>query len=190
MYYGIYKNVRNSAWQCLLDFGITSLPVDLTRIAEQARIPLIRNSRVGELRMGESAKSFCDGESWVIVFDDALPVRTARFSVAHELGHYLLGHDESFERYALQNEGKAVSPAEKHADAFAARLLCPSCVLWGLDVQNEDEIASLCLVERDVARARYCRLQTLRRRNLFLSDPTEKLLYERFEDYIREYKHG
>ena len=189
MYYGIYKNIRNSAWQCLLDFGITGLPVDLTRITEQAGIPLIRNSLVGEIRMGEAAKSFCDGNSWVIVFDDTLPVRAARFAVAHEIGHYLLGHDESFERYAAKNVGKAVSPAEKQADTFAARLLCPSCVLWGLDVQNEDEVAGFCLVEPDVARARYRRLQTLRRRNLFLSDPTEKLLYERFEDYIREHKH-
>ena len=95
MYYSFYKNVRNSAWQCLLDFGIDRLPVDLVKITRGAGIRLIRNSRVDMLQVGERARSYSDGSTWVFVYDDSLPVEEARFAVAHELGHFLLGHEEA-----------------------------------------------------------------------------------------------
>ena len=74
MYYSFYKNVRNSAWQCLLDFGIDRLPVDLVKITRGAGIRLIRNSHVDMLQVGERARSYSDGSTWVFVYDDSLPV--------------------------------------------------------------------------------------------------------------------
>ena len=108
--------------------------------------------------------------------------------VAHELGHYLLGHNVSFTKYAANATASGRSPAERQADHFAARLLCPACVLWGLGVQTPEEIEALCLVEAKVARQRFRRMQTLYARNCFLQDPLEKQVYEQFLPYIQATK--
>lgn len=188
MYYGIYQNLRNSTWQCFLDFHIRSLPIDLLRISRAVDVPIIPNSRVGELLPHELGKTYCDGKHWVIIYDDTLPLKRARFVVAHELGHYLLGHNVSFTKYAANATASGRSPAERQADHFAARLLCPACVLWGLGVQTPEEIEALCLVEAKVARQRFRRMQTLYARNCFLQDPLEKQVYEQFLPYIQATK--
>ena len=46
MYYGLYKGIRNSAWKCLEDFKIDSLPVDVLKITRAAGIRVIKNSAV------------------------------------------------------------------------------------------------------------------------------------------------
>ena len=48
MLYGKYKNVRNSAWQALLDFNVTKLPVSVNSIAKQLGIKVIKNSDIHE----------------------------------------------------------------------------------------------------------------------------------------------
>lgn len=53
MLYGKYKNVRNSAWQALLDFNVTKLPVSVNGIAKQLGIKVIKNSDIHELQNEE-----------------------------------------------------------------------------------------------------------------------------------------
>lgn len=185
MYYGIYKNVRDSAWQCLLDFHIRSLPVDVLQITRQIGIPVIPNRIAQELRHGELGKTYGDGHSWVIIYDDTLSIPQARFVVAHELGHFLLGHNEAFAKYANTTKRSAGNPAEKQADQFAARLLCPSCVLWGLQLQTPEDVAASCLVDPQLAKSRFARLQLLRQRNRFLTCTLEQQVYEQFLPFIQ-----
>lgn len=72
MFYGAYKNVRNSAWQCLIDFKINSLPVDVLQIAKTADIKVIKNSLINELKESELGAALCDGDKWYIIYDDTL----------------------------------------------------------------------------------------------------------------------
>lgn len=54
MNYGKYKQARNASWQCLIDYNICSLPVKVSRIANQTDIVLLKNSAVNLLSENES----------------------------------------------------------------------------------------------------------------------------------------
>lgn len=46
MDYGKYKNARNAAWQCILDYDIKTLPIEVTNIVRKSNdINLVKNCR-------------------------------------------------------------------------------------------------------------------------------------------------
>lgn len=147
------------AARVLLKWRTAALPVDplailracrdtrvYTREAavEELDLPpddLLRHEDAVTLRMpvGEKVHYF------VIYRVDGNPARL-RFTLAHELGHRLLGHTGS-------------TPAEENAaDSFASHLLCPEPVVRRLralsadDADAADCIAVACYVSRSCAR--------------------------------------
>ena len=180
MFYGVYRDMRDSSWRCLLDFAVMSLPVDVLSMAKRADVHVIRNSLLGELAPNEQGKAFFDGKGWIIIYDDTQPVSVSRFTVAHELGHIFLGHRLKCADLGGALEFESVKKSEMHADMFAERILCPACVLWALDLQSADEIADFCNVPVEVADKRARRMRLLRRRNVFLTDPLEKRVFINF----------
>lgn len=186
MYYAVYKGIRDSAWKCLLDFHIDTLPVDVLKIAFSAGIRVIRNSMVNDLLPGERGKVYYDGETWIIIYDDLQPTVVSRFTVAHELGHIFLGHELQRLKYADVEEFKRKPKSEQQADQFALRLLCPACVLCGLDLHTTDEIADICRVPHDAAKIRAERMELLYERSKFLTSSLEREVYENFEEFIKK----
>ncbi len=186
MYYAIYKNLRNSAWQCLLDFDLTCLPIDVLKITRSAGIKVIRNSIVNDLLPGENGKAYFDGERWRIIYNDSNSTELSRFTIAHELGHIFLGHELTHTKYAQASEFTAKPKSEERADQFAVRLLCPACVLWGLDLHTPNDIAKFCKVDIKTASIRAERMETLYARKKFLTDPLEQEVYNRFISYIQQ----
>lgn len=186
MYYAIYKNIRAGAWKCLVDFQIDRLPVDVLKIARTANIRVIRDSSVHVLRQNEDGKSFYDGQTWIIVYNDSQSTARARTVIAHELGHIFLGHDLIFGKYPQVNEFFHKPKSEHQADQFALRLLCPSCILWGLHLQQASDIAQYCRVERELAQKRAARMKMLYERKKFLTDPLEKAVYLNFQAYLKQ----
>ena len=186
MWYGIYQNVRDSAWSCLADFQITQLPVDVLAVARAAGIHVVKNSDIGLLRQGESGKTYCNGSHWTIVYDDRNPISMSRYTIAHELGHIFLGHSFSYARYLDSPVRAGKPPSEDQSDFFARRLLCPACVLWGLRLHTAQEIAQICGVELSIAEERAQRMRTLYKRNKFLISPLEQKVFEQFQGYIQQ----
>lgn len=186
MYYGAYKNLRGSAWACFEDFKIDRLPVDILKIARNAGVRTVRNSKLNVLDRGTSAKSFYDGKEWIIVYDDTKSKEESRYSIAHELGHIFLGHELVLTKYAGVQYFKELPVSEKQADMFAVRLLCPACVLWGLALHSAEDIAKTCLVDLSVAEKRAKRMNILYKRNKFLTDPAEERVYMNFSTYIQD----
>ena len=186
MYYGIYKGVRNNAWQCIVDFNVDSLPVDVLKIAFQAKIHVKRNSDVHDLLPDERGKTYFDGKEWTIIYNDLNPTVVSRFTIAHELGHIFLGHELTFAKYSHINEVNLKPSAERQADMFATRLLCPACVIYGLRLTSPEDIAAVCRVDIDVARTRAKRMRTLYARNRFFTDPLEREAFEKFEMFIND----
>lgn len=186
--YGIYKKVRNAAWKVLIDNEISSLPVDLSKIAQNNEITILKNSDVGELREGEDGISIFDGENWFIVYDDTLEsIGYKRLVIAHELGHIFLGHPlYSGIHSQVATAGKPKEEIE--ADTFAGRLLAPACVLWGLNLHITEDIANVCKISKKAAQARAQRMKILYERNVFLTDPLEKKLYKQFESFLKEFR--
>lgn len=176
MNYGIYKDIRGAAWQCLIDCKIDLLPVSVSQIMQYYSIDIIYNSKVEILQQNESGRIIIADKPRVIIRDEHTPQRQ-RFTVIHELGHYLLGH------LGVQGElsrSCIKAPQEREADMFAARVLMPACVLWGLGVYEPQAIATICNVSLQAATYRAKRLEVLRKRNKFLTDPLERAVYNQF----------
>lgn len=185
MDYGIYKNVRNASWQCLVDCKITSLPVPVSDICELYNGKVINDSDIHKLKASESGRIYAiDGYPYVVVNDNE-SVQRIRFTIAHELGHYLLGHLGS-DLINLNRRYDYIKPIqETEADVFASRLLAPACVLWGINAKTAEQIASVCNISYEAAKIRAERMEILRKRGKFLTSPLERCVYQQFESHIQ-----
>lgn len=183
--YGIYKNVRNAAWQCLIDYKISSLPVDLLRIANEANIKIIKNSEVGELSGSESGICLLDADTWYLIYDDEATIGRRYFTIAHEFGHIFLGH-ELVKGYHGRSFSTDKPQSEREADMFAVRLLAPACVLWGIDLHTPTEIAEVCRISNAAAKIRADRMAILYERKKFLTSPLERTVFKQFKPFIEE----
>lgn len=188
MYYGIYKNVRNSAWQCLIDFNIDAFPVNVSKIARDAGVKVIRNSDVNLLKPNESGKSYFDGQTWFLIYDDTNDPVVSRFTIAHELGHFFLGHAYTCAKYADYDDKGKIPKAEEQADSFALRLLCPVCVLKDLNISSAEDIAKYCRIPTEWAEKRYIRLKELKERDTFFMNPIERQVHDNFKNYLKTVK--
>lgn len=172
MNYEIYKNVRNASWQCLIDCNISYLPTSLSQICKHFNISIISNSILKEnkLTSGEKAiKTIINGQYYIVI-DDTLPMPIQRYSIAHEIGHILLGN------------------GEYEAERFAIDILAPACVLWGLNLHTAEEIAHVCDISITSARIRAERMAVLYDRNMFLSHPLERQVFSQFKGFIDQNK--
>lgn len=187
MNYGIYQNVRDSSWRCLLEAGITELPVSVVKIARHFDINIVKNSVHNWLEPSQSGVSFVtERDEWVIVYDDYDSIGRKRFTIAHELGHILLGHPlkEGLQHTRTFNTNRP--QVESEADMFAARILSPACVLWALGLHTAEEIAEQCRISYTAAQIRAERMKILYARQKFLTSPTERQVFEAFRPWIEE----
>ncbi len=190
MYYRNYKKVRSTAWKVLINHNIRELPVPLARIANESGITLLKNAEVNELKDGEVGISIMDGKQWYIVYNNDTNKGRIRFTIAHELGHIFLQHPTERSGYHTRKFKLDKPEVETEADSFASRLLCPSCVLWGLQVHTARDIAQLCGVSYTAAKIRAARMRELYARDKFLRSYLERKVYKNFEDYINNFKNN
>lgn len=184
MLYGRYKQARDASWQTLIDFGVCSLPVVPLDICEQAGIGVYKNSDAHMLVGTEIGLSLYYKNAFRIIIDDSQIKTRVRFTLAHELGHILLGH-VLIDTPRGRTFDITKTSEETEADVFASRILAPACVLWGINAQTTEQIASVCNISHEAAMIRAERMEILRKRNMFLTSPLERKLYEQFEEYIR-----
>ncbi len=123
---------RRRAVELLEEQGICSAPVDVAAMAVRLGVSIVAQpleesvSGVLVLRGGQAA----------IGVNEAHPPRRQRFTIAHELGHYLLHRDaaslfvdEGLTFYRDRSSGDGVYQQEIEANAFAAELLMPQRLL-------------------------------------------------------------
>ena len=183
--YGRYKSARNAAWQCLLDYHITELPVNLLRIVQESGIEVRKNSSAHILTGGQSGILIKLGNIWYLVYDDECVIGRRRFTIAHELGHLFLGHPFVSKSYGIALDS-SFPDTEMEADLFASRLLMPACVLWKLGATSAEDISRVCNVSRAAASNRERRMKILLERNAFLSSPLEQKVFEQFRPWIEK----
>lgn len=174
MNYGIYKNVRNASWQCLIDCEIVELPIKPVQIASYYHMHCKQANKSVLNGMSGEIKSV-NGEIF-ISFDAQEPRQRQRYTIMHELCHYLLGHlgDEPLSR----SESECHPEEEQAADKFAIDMLAPACVLWGLNLHTAEEISKICNISMQSAKICAERMKLLYQRNMFLSHPLERQVFQ------------
>lgn len=195
MSYENYKKSRNAAWEILLACRVDALPVDLNSVlrhlgvrvyAYSRSLELLEDTGLAEVAGLVSGLTFYAGGQPVILYNDAELPQRIRFTIGHELGHIVLGHVRPGEHTRQNREPQpGDSPMEQAANRFAADLLAPACVLWGLELHRAEDIARVCKISIQAAQFRAERMEILYQRNKFLLHPLERAVYRQFEQYIK-----
>lgn len=180
MNYRKYQKSRDLAWKILLNEGVQELPVDIVGLCRKMGI------RVQHYISADQNDGYCTiflGRPRIFVSSTCTPERQ-RFTIAHELGHILLGH---VGEHQLVNREPASTdnPIEQEANVFASRILAPACVLWALNARSPEEISDLCRISYQAASYRAERMAILYARNKFLTSPLERKVHDQFAEFIR-----
>ena len=188
-------------WRLLLECGITELPVKVSAICRHLGVglrtytqgyELIRRAGLADrVRSGDGFLFRPEDGPPVIFYNGFATVGRQRFTVAHELGHYVLGHTG---RLLNREPSPTDNPQERAANAFAARLLAPACVLRGLKVRGAAQIVHYCGISQQAAEYQMERLTELYRRDAaymaehgrsyFFRSELEWKVYQQFEPFI------
>lgn len=193
--YDHYKKARNKSWEVLRDCGISEFPVDLGKIEDFYGIKITLYSDTKLIQLFKEDVLQGDGfvlrngdETQVFINDKIHNRNRRRFTLAHELGHALLGHNLDEIHYRNSEIDSQTDAQEVEANVFARDILMPATVLAALDIHTPEEIMHLCNVSRQSAEIRAERLQELYQRNKFNSHPLEKQVRKQFEDFIKNYE--
>lgn len=124
------KHIRNVAGRLLEAHGVESAPVEVAQIASALGIRVQFEPTEDELS-GFLLRDL-NRQKAIIGVNERHPENRRRFTIAHELGHYLLHEQEKLHvdrRFQInlrdENSSKGESEEEKEANLFAAELLMP-----------------------------------------------------------------
>lgn len=126
--------INDIAWQLIITAGILTPPVNPYTIADNLGVQY-KEADLGSISGMLVIKN---GKTTIGINKDDNSVRQ-RFSMAHELGHYVLGHHNEKDDVLMDEEfvvllrgdraSKGEDPKEIQANAFAASLLMPEILL-------------------------------------------------------------
>ena len=192
--YTNYKQARDAAWKMLIDCEITELPVSVSQICKHYgwRLASYRDGHkliaaFGLSELMKETDGFCvySGGRYYIFCDTDMPRARQRFTIAHEIGHIMLGHIGEGQCTRINREPAATdAPEETQANQFAARILAPAWVLHSIHALTPDRIADVCEISMAAATFRAERMELLERRQKYLSHPLERQVAEQFQSYI------
>ena len=190
-----YKKARNKSWEVLHDCGISEFPIDLGKIADfyGIKITLYSDTKLIQLFKEDVLQGdgfvLRNGDEIQVFINDKIHNRNRRrFTLAHELGHALLGHSLDEIHYRNSEIDSQTDAQEVEANVFARDILMPATVLAALDIHTPEEIMHLCNISRQSAEIRAERLQELYQRNKFNLHPAERKVRKQFDDFIRNYR--
>lgn len=180
-----YYNVRNNAWEFLIKNNVREYPLNLNKILKQNNWYLVNyqnycNHR--KINIIQLISKYPDAftiqdmnNNFLICFNEKNNKQRIRFSIAHEIGHIVLGH-------LYKNE-----KLEKEANMFAARILMPMLLIKELKITISKELAKLCDVSIEAANFRLKRFNKIKERKMFYTKPREKKLLLQLKPFIKNY---
>lgn len=129
--------IINKANELLKKYSIEKPVVNIFKIADNEGIRLHFVKMPGKAL---SVAGFLDIENKTMYINDDDPPNRQTFTVAHELGHYILKHekDKFGVLYRMQKFNGENSVVEQEANFFAANILVPKYML--LDAMNKYDL--------------------------------------------------
>jgi len=121
---------------------VNSVPVDLEKIAKNFDIRIVYS----ELENDISGFLYSKNEKPIISVNKNHPTSRKRFTIAHELGHFILNHhgdlfiDKGRVLYRNTSSQDGIIKEEREANRFAAELLMPEEMLLKELIENEIDI--------------------------------------------------
>ena len=143
-----YDRAANLAYRCLMKLNIHQLPVRPLEILRKCRNTVVYTYQQAaeylhieetefERKYGDAdAFTIRGGDKYVVCYREGGNPARLNFTLAHELGHILLHHQDD----------TVVDEAE--ATCFAGHLLCPEPLTQGM---SAEQVATSCYVSRAAA---------------------------------------
>lgn len=164
-------NPVTMAKNLLKELEIKELPTPLEKIAEAKGLSILRDQT-----FEDSVSGILVPQKMTIIVNPGHPEVRQRFTIAHEIGHFLLHlnqeHpkiivDERFAFYRNKKSSDGLDETEKEANRFAAELLMPEDILrkkvevYGVDLFDDYAISSLASTFNVSEQAMTLKLQSL-----------------------------
>lgn len=127
--------------QGLVSISENTIPVILKKIIrhiEDSKGVSIKCQGI-DLKPSFSGQIIIYGSSIGIIYNSNHNRHRQRFTVAHEIGHFMLGHKFKVQEYNEIINFQTKSPIEKEANIFAAELLMPKDKLLSYIKSNSSE---------------------------------------------------
>lgn len=94
---------------------------------------------IAQSEFGFTILSRCDNAR-IILYNETKPYYNMRFTIAHEIGHAVLGHSEENQLWE-----------EQEANCFARNLLCPIPTVYAFDLQTDEDYVLTFTVSEQMA---------------------------------------
>lgn len=149
-----FARAQRRAEDIIREFGITSPPIDPEAIAEALDVDVVY-ARFSSDVSDQISGYIEPARSRIVVNRDIKPNRKT-YTIAHELGHYLLHKEytksDKYQVFPRMNQYSGQKPdEEREADAFAANLLVPEKFLREYkDYASTSELARMFCVSQEV----------------------------------------
>jgi len=114
------NHIQNIAEKALATIGCTEAPVPIKEVASKFNLEVI------EFEFPDSFSGVLKKERRVIGVNKKHHNVRKRFTIAHELGHFLLGHNIADEQDILDDDFDKPIHKEKEANIFASQILMPA----------------------------------------------------------------
>jgi len=167
-----FSQVSQRAYEFSTELGITEFPVDPQKVIRQFPNWHLQGWLYLQTNTDEDDPLFLDRDgaeartviqrgdnNYLIVYDERIDNRhRIRWTLAHEIGHIVLGHLVHFDVTALNRRGltkKQYGVLEVEAHWFAAELLSPKPVIKVFDFQERPQALGLiCDISKESASKR------------------------------------
>ena len=190
--------IRAKANELIKRFDITALPVDPFKIAEKLDIQIC--AKPSSQKGGMSGALVRSGNNFGILYATDIPnIGYQRFTVAHEIGHYVL--DGHMDHLQLQDGDIHYSKVgfhgdkyEREANYFAAQLLMPDTLFTKTLAANEDgmnaikKLADTCQTSLTATAIRY--VEKTDSISAVVGSKKDKILYAFFSDEMCRFTPG
>ena len=144
-----YEEIKGKVAHYMERRNLSKVPIDPFEFAQKLGVnvaaysSLSRAKREGLRRAGDEgvvAVSPVDGRSWIF-YNDEKPCNRIRWTMFHEIGHYLLDHDDS------------VDDAVKEAEAtfFAKYAIAPPPLIREFGAESSEDVARIFGVSREAS---------------------------------------
>ena len=190
--------ITKSAWELLLQSGISSLPVKPALIAKRHDIYVYTYPQyahaTGRSLLDIASRYGTDGFTqhihgcYAIFYNATNPIPRIRWTLAHELGHIYLGHLTGDKPLGTEKE-REKAQADVEADQFAASLLCPDIIVHLCGASSVQELRKLTDLSDQAAQIQWQALCRKRMRGeLDLDSHIAKSLAHLFSPFIHQHR--
>ncbi|MFR1015560.1 ImmA/IrrE family metallo-endopeptidase [Veillonella sp.] len=191
-----YNHATKTAWRLLKDLQICSVPIDLRSIYMDLGIQLESFTEaesspfatfIQKLRLKQiDGLCYKDGKRYIVFYEDKAQVNRIPFTLAHELGHILLGHHENSPNGFLPRFANTSSRdyREREADMFAGELIRSRPLLYLTNLTNPhdaDIVSNIFGVSHLCATVG---IEQIKRINFLTIPKTLKFFSNRFSSFI------